>query len=128
MLSLSMLKILVIEDNLYSQATVVKFLQDAGITQIFTAHDGSSALKLMGQQPIDPIDIVICDLNMAPMDGWGFCAALRTMPPPKPAIFILTGDDDPQTLEKARFYDIAGLLAKPISRQRLIQRLQEFCA
>ena len=67
----SSLCILVVDDNVSIQELVVHKLKKLGAANIVTADNGKTALvKLRENQ--QPVDIIICDLNMPEMDGVQF--------------------------------------------------------
>lgn len=67
---MSALKVLVLEDHPLQRALIVHQLQRCGVTQIVEAQEGAQAIALL--QACGGVDIAICDLQMAGMDGLAF--------------------------------------------------------
>lgn len=64
------LRILVLEDHAFQRAAIVNLLNRLGHTHVIEAADGREALSLISSG--GPVDIAVCDLNMAGMDGLTF--------------------------------------------------------
>ena len=58
-------KILVVDGCRDSRAAVREFLRDIGVSVVEEAENGAEAIDKLGYFPAD---LVICDLNMAPID------------------------------------------------------------
>ncbi|MBD0313465.1 MAG: response regulator, partial [Microcoleus sp. T3-bin5] len=71
-----MKKILVIEDEQLLQENIMELL-DAENFEVFGAGDGKVGLKL-AQQHLP--DLIICDVMMPELDGYGVLRALRQNP------------------------------------------------
>jgi two-component system, chemotaxis family, chemotaxis protein CheY len=71
-------------------------------------------------------DIIICDLNMDPIDGLEFTKMLRTAND-SPGAFIpvimMTGHTERSKVTAARDAGINELVAKPISAKTLLERI-----
>lgn len=67
---LNTLKILVLEDHPVQQLLVLEQLQRLGVVAPLAAFDGAAALELLRAR--GAADIVLCDLQMAGMDGLEF--------------------------------------------------------
>ena len=63
------LTLLVAEDDDFQRSTIVKLLNDLGISDVFEARNGEEALTVLNQQNNPPVDILITDLKMPKMDG-----------------------------------------------------------
>ena len=66
------LNILVVEDDNFQRQMVVKMLRSLSVLSICDAGDGKQALEIIRKETKNPVDIVICDLNMPEMDGLEF--------------------------------------------------------
>ncbi|WP_277761957.1 EAL domain-containing response regulator [Pseudomonas sp. A34-9] len=64
------LRILVLEDHAFQRVAAVSALNSLGYEDIFQAADGKEALSVISQ--VGGVDIALCDLNMAGMDGLTF--------------------------------------------------------
>jgi CheY-like chemotaxis protein len=122
---LEFLKILIVDDMAHTRALLAEILRAIGIRQIHEASDGGEGLQLMQAHPID---VVLTDLTMEPLDGADFVRWLRTSPDsPNPTVPVLmiTGRSTPQHLREVRDAGANASMAKPITARGLIGRLQE---
>lgn len=122
---LELLKILIVEDIRHTRVLLTEILRAIGIHQIHHASDGGEGLQVMRAHPID---IVLTDLAMEPLDGIDFVRLLRNSPDsPNPMIPILmiTGHSTLRRIHEARDVGVNEFMAKPISARSLIGRLQQ---
>ena len=70
------------------------------------------------------LDIVLCDLLMPVMDGFGFLSALKEMNKPVP-VLILTSDIQERTRRKALESGALDLLHKPPKYDEVIQKIHD---
>ncbi|MDO9246336.1 MAG: response regulator, partial [Phenylobacterium sp.] len=71
---LEVLKILIVDDNHHMRVLLSEVLRAVGLQNIYEAGDGAEALQ---QMRAHPIDIVMTDLAMEPLDGIDFVRLLR---------------------------------------------------
>ena len=64
------LKLLVIDDNATSGATLVGLLEEQGISNITLVDDG---LKAISQAVKEKPDLIFLDIKMPEIDGWLLC-------------------------------------------------------
>lgn len=121
---LSLLHILVVDDNRHMRTLVRSILSALGIRNIMEAEDGAQAIKLM--RTVDA-DIVICDWNMEPMDGITFTKLVRRgeeSPDIYVPIIMLTGHTEMTRVVIARDAGVNEFLAKPVSAKNIYQRIK----
>ena len=116
-LDFSRLHILLIDDNDFMRHLYRQILEAIGFRGplIKEAADGSEALRLLGEVPID---IAICDLNMKPMHGKQFTHLVRThdkSPDPYLPIIVCTGHAEMVHIADARDAGATEILRKPVS-------------
>ncbi len=119
----SQLNVLVVDDNKHMRMLVAAMLQEFGVKHIYTAEDGSEALAFLRS---GPMDLVITDYMMAPMDGIELTKHLRNQaysPNPYIPVIMMTGHTEKQRVLAARDAGVTEFLAKPISVQSLLLRL-----
>lgn len=113
-------RVLLIEDNPANMALARYLLQAHGFTCI-EATDGEAGLRLAAQQRPD---MVICDLQLPRMDGFGVLQGLRALPGfariPVVALtaFAMVGDRD-----RVLAAGFDGYIAKPFDPQKLVPQL-----
>jgi CheY-like chemotaxis protein len=104
---------------------LVEILRAIGVNHVFEATDGAQALTVMRAQPID---IVMTDLAMQPLDGIDFVRLLRNSPdsPNQMApVIMITGHSTMRRIREARDVGINEFLAKPITVHGVMQRLAQ---
>lgn len=111
-IDLTTLKVLVIDDQEFVRTIVKKMLLQVGIGTVVEAHDGTSGLEV-AQRELP--DVVICDVQMRPVDGFGFVKALRAQPfGAAMPVILLTAHTDATTVGRAKELNVDAFLAKPV--------------
>ena len=117
------MRALVVEDNEFMRELVVGLVRQIGFGTVASAPDGEQGLhEIMGGRP----QIIICDINMQPVDGVEFVKRLRSAgffgTNKIPTIFPTTHATE-DFVRKARDLDVDGYLVKPVTRTHLEQRI-----
>ncbi len=72
-------------------------------------------------------DVILLDLNMPVLDGWGFLDEFIKLKPKitkNITIYILTSSIDPADIERAKHYtEVSDFLIKPIKLEDLVVKL-----
>jgi CheY-like chemotaxis protein len=97
--------------------------------QVLEAGDGGAALAALrekgppsGRRSVRYL--VLLDLEMAPVDGFGFLAQLRRDPDwGSTIVFVLSGRADATSHDRAYRYDIAGYIRKDLVDEEMTQVL-----
>lgn len=110
-------QVLVAEDNPINQAILRDQLEQLGCHAV-VASDGNQALSYWRQCAFS---LVLTDLNMPGLDGYGLARALRERGVDVP-IHGATANADPAEFERCREAGMQGVLVKPITLEAL-QRL-----
>jgi len=121
----SQVRVLVIDDESFMRALIVRILSEIGVGDTVTAKNGEEGLELLINMD-GAVSVVICDLEMPQMDGFEFVRRLRRsdqrglsdLP-----VLIVTGHAEPKNIYNAVDIGIHGYLVKPISRQTLESRI-----
>jgi len=113
--------VLIIEDNDFVRLQITKFLSDAG----YFVHQSSGASDGMGilLKEKDNIGIVLVDIRMEPVDGWDFIMKMQADGIEKPVVLV-TGDQNNDILAKASQMGVAGVLMKPVNKDRLVKMVE----
>ena len=119
-------KILLIEDNMYVQTTLLKILEDRGFV-VDTVFEGKEGL---GKTKSRDYDIVITDMNMPDINGLEVIGTLKAERPDLPIIAISGGSpmdpDNKDLLEHASNENMAdAYFEKPINRADFIDKINE---
>ncbi|WP_415402976.1 response regulator [Tateyamaria sp. SN3-11] len=115
------LEILAVDDSRTMRDMIRLALEPAGFT-VHTADDGVHGTEVLGE--IAP-DVIITDINMPRMDGFGFIDAVRhktdyrTTP-----ILVLTTEAAPELKMRARAAGATGWIVKPFDPVKLVKALQ----
>lgn len=102
---------------------VRSLLRAFGMRWIYDVADPVDALELMRQTPID---IVITDLAMRPIDGLEFTRMVRLAPDsPNPTvpIVLVTAHADRKRVKAARDAGVNSVLVKPLSARNLLHHV-----
>ncbi len=108
-LELDDVRVLVVDDNAANRELASEVLTVLG-AEVTLASDGREALALLA---VVPIDIILIDLHLPDMNGFGVLAALRAAPGPNrdiPALAFTAADADTNDLS-----GFDGLVAKPFA-------------
>lgn len=123
---LATLKVLVIDDQEFVRTIVKKMLQQIGVGGVVEAHDGNSGLEVAERERPD---VVICDVQMRPMDGFGFVKMLRALPfGLNLPVVMLTAHSDAATVGRAKELKVDAFLAKPVLPPALKEKIVKVVA
>ena len=118
---LASLKILVIDDQDFVRTIVKKMLSQLGVGTVLEAHDGNSGLDVVSREAPH---LVICDIQMRPVDGFGFVRQLRATPAvAQTPVIMLTAHTDAATVARAKELHINAFLAKPVLPPALKEKI-----
>ncbi|MEG0185090.1 MAG: response regulator, partial [Stenotrophomonas sp.] len=117
------LHVLVAEDNPINQAILRGQLEQLGCHAV-VASDGNEALGYWQQRPFA---LVLTDLNMPGLDGYGLARALRARGVGVP-IHGATANADPAERQRCFEAGMQGVLVKPITLEALQRLLAQVAA
>lgn len=117
------LSVLVVDDEPIVRTTIVDQLIGFGVRIVREAGDGEAALREIAfAMP----DLILCDVNMRPMDGMAFLERLRSleqMGAGSARFLFLTADSQLETVARAAELQVDGYLVKPVAPDALAKRL-----
>ncbi|MFW5748375.1 MAG: response regulator [Chloroflexota bacterium] len=120
-----MTHILITDDNSAYRATVIDILTMEGY-DIFEASDGQQALAIIQREPVD---LVLCDLNMPLLNGLDLLVWLRDQPRYRHIPFILlTGQADAALLKRGEELAVDAYMLKPVDIPALLLRIKQILA
>jgi CheY-like chemotaxis protein len=111
--------LLVVEDDPDHRETVREVLEEEGYRVDTAVHgrDALGRLSLWGAGHLP--DLILLDLRMPVMDGWGFMAELKQHPVLASIPVVVTSCMGDRVLSSAPV--AAGYLSKPLNRSRLLE-------
>jgi chemosensory pili system protein ChpA (sensor histidine kinase/response regulator) len=111
---------LVVDDSRAIREALTSMLAREGWI-VDVAEDGSRALALVEQLPYD---LVVTDLEMPRMGGFELIDRLRAEPRTRATpVVIVSSRVTPETRRRARELAVKGLIAKPLTRRKLLEVL-----
>ncbi len=113
--------VLIADDDATHRKVLQKILEKAGF-RVDTAENGKIALEKYAE--LNP-DAVLLDVEMPELDGFSVCEAIRAEEQIRETpIFIITGREDEEAVERAYSVGATDFLNKPIALTVLPHRIQ----
>lgn len=114
-------RVLAIDDSRTMRNLLRATLSDAGF-EVDLAEDGQAGLEHL--EEFDP-DVVITDINMPVLDGFGFIEAARKKEKERRVpILVLTTESAPELKKRARDVGATGWIVKPFDEQKLVWAIE----
>jgi two-component system, chemotaxis family, chemotaxis protein CheY len=113
--------VLTVDDSRTMREMLLVALKDAGY-QVLQADDGLNGLEVLKDQRAD---VIITDINMPRLDGFGFIenvrqdATHRAVP-----ILVLTTESDAEKKSRARNAGATGWIVKPFHPEKLVDAIR----
>lgn len=124
MYDITKIRVLVVDDNDFMRDLVASMLREIGFRDIFHAADGEAALAKT--QEVDP-GLIICDVDMEPMNGLDFVEQMRRRAPPPPTpqipVILLTAHSEAEIVQRAIKLGVSAYVVKPVKRNQLEARI-----
>lgn len=119
------LNVLVVDDQFNFRSLLRSLLNTLGVTKIYEAKSGPEALEVMANFPVD---VVLVDDGMKPMDGLAFTKAVRTgqagVDPKTLVILMPSADITKDYLTRATQSGVHDLVVKPIATKTVRGRIE----
>ncbi len=114
-------RILIVDDSVFDRRLISTALKKTGFTKIVTADDGADAVqKTHDFRP----DLVLLDLNMPNLDGFGYCEMVRNDETlPRMPILVQTALKNRQSWLHALSCGADDFLTKPLDMAELTLRI-----
>jgi two-component system chemotaxis response regulator CheY len=115
------IKVLAIDDSRTIRSLVQKVMEDAGFICV-CAEDGVHGVARFAEE--NP-DVVITDINMPNMDGYGVIASIRNgKTNPNVPILVLTTESADHMKDRARKAGATGWIVKPFEDATIVSVVQ----
>lgn len=109
---------LVVDDTESYRIVLRAFLEEGGFT-VVEAHDGLQALECLAKQSFD---LILTDLTMPRLDGWGFVAAARKLlHASEVPIVVISALGEEEALDRAFAAGATSHVQKPFTAAELQQ-------
>ena len=118
--------ILTVDDSRTMREMLKATLLGAGF-EVVQAEDGVHGLEVL--EASDMPDVILTDINMPRMDGFGFIEGVRrdqryrSVP-----ILVLTTEGEPEKKDRARRAGATGWIVKPFDPEKLINAIRRLAA
>ena len=120
-----MKRILTIDDSKTMRDMLMLTLSSNGF-EVLQAVDGLDGLDVLGRETVD---VVITDINMPKLDGYGVIQHMRERPEYDDLpILVLTTESDQDKKERARKLGATGFIIKPFNPTGLVEVLRKVAA
>ncbi len=124
--------ILLVEDDPITTILTKKVITACNAdTELVCTKNGQEALDYLSAQNAGTLilpDIILLDLNMPVLDGWGFLDNFRkhiNTYTKKVALYICTSSTAPRDIMKAREYQfVKDFITKPLNQQKITDMLR----
>lgn len=114
--------ILTVDDSKTMRDMLMLALTGAG-HRVVQANDGIHGTEVLADTP--EVDLIITDINMPRMDGFGFIDHVRKQSKNRSTpILVLTTESDPARKQRARDAGATGWIVKPFDTGKLIAAIQ----
>jgi CheY-like chemotaxis protein len=107
---------LIIEDNRQMADSLAQMVEILGLDVDIAYGARTGMIKLQQKVP----DVILLDVNMPGVDGFEVMAYFRRLPQLKDVpVIVVTSDDQPETVKKARDTGVLAFLVKPAEVSRI---------
>jgi len=113
------IRALIVDDSSVMRKIVERSLRQAGIElgKVVEAGDGSEALAALRNEPVD---LILCDINMPVMDGLEFVRALGTVENAKGVpVVMITTEGSESNVAQALSAGARGYIRKPFTPEQV---------
>lgn len=118
--------ILTVDDSRTMRDMLHLALSDAGYN-VVQAQDGVHGLEVL--QDMEVPDVIVTDINMPRMDGFGFIEGVRRDTKHRAVpILVLTTESDAEKKDRARRAGATGWIVKPFDPAKLIAAIRRVAA
>ena len=118
--------ILTVDDSRTMRDMLMMALSQAGFN-VVQAVDGLDGIETLETSAAP--DVIVTDINMPRLDGFGFIKHLRTDPRWRAIpILVLTTESDPGKKARAREAGATGWIVKPFNADKLVDAIRRVAA
>ena len=119
------LRVLTVDDSRTILAMLHHTLSNAGF-EVLQAEDGKQGLDVL---KTETVDVVITDINMPRLDGFGVIEGVRADPNHRATpVLVLTTESDAVKKQRARDAGATGWIVKPFDPAKLVDAVRRVVA
>ena len=119
--------VLTVDDSRTMREMLRLALADAGF-RVVQAEDGIHGLEVLQAEATKP-QVIVTDINMPRMDGFGFIEEVRGDPQYRGVpILVLTTESDAEKKNRARMAGATGWIVKPFNPVKLVDAIRRVAA
>ncbi|MFT3729034.1 MAG: response regulator [Terricaulis sp.] len=125
MTSLGDIHVLLVDDNKQMRTLLRVMVRAGGVNRISEAETALEAFEIMRASPVD---LVLVDWRMRPIDGLTFTRMIRNdhdSPNPYVPILMVTAHTEVSRVAAARDAGVTGFVKKPIASRLLFDRMSQ---
>lgn len=113
--------VMVVEDNEFIRLMLKKYLSEYGFREVIEAVNGMDGIRQLGRNP----DLIVCDINMEPINGFEFVKHVRALEGPagQVPIIFLTGNATAKDVQGALDLSVNAYLLKPVTSKALKNKI-----
>ncbi|HUO03150.1 MAG TPA: response regulator [Rhizomicrobium sp.] len=112
-------KIILTVDDSRTMRDMLKFALAGAGHDVIQAEDGVHGLEVLAN--CGHVDVIITDINMPRMDGYGVIEQVRRDPQRRNIpILVLTTESEPAKKQRARDAGATGWIVKPFDSEKLL--------
>lgn len=116
-------KIILTVDDSRTMRDMLKFALAGAGHEVIQAEDGVHGLEVLAS--CGHVDVIITDINMPRMDGYGVIEQVRRDPGRRGIpILVLTTESEPAKKQRARDAGATGWIVKPFDSEKLLAAVQ----
>jgi DNA-binding response OmpR family regulator len=113
--------VLLVEDDDVLLDAMTRMLVRAGYL-VLTAASGHDAIGML-HTPLQPINVVVLDVNLPDVSGVDLCARIRELHPAMPVV-VCTGINDPAELAELLEMGVRHCFQKPVQMADLLASVE----
>jgi two-component system chemotaxis response regulator CheY len=118
--------VLTVDDSRTMRDMLMMALSQAGFN-VVQAIDGMDGIETLETSAVP--DVIVTDINMPRLDGFGFIEHLRKDPKWRATpILVLTTESDPGKKARAREAGATGWIVKPFNADKLVDAIRRVAA
>ena len=117
--------VLTVDDSRMMREMLLMVLKGAGF-EVAQAEDGEHGIAVLQERGAD---VIITDINMPKLDGYGFIEHVRGAPEYRATpILVLSTESAPEKKQRARDAGATGWIVKPFDADKLIDAVRRVSA